>query len=311
MTGDLRAQIPSPHLDTALGPPREPRWAGVRPEITPARAAAIREKRAYERALASGVFERAADANAFSAACRDARPLFLAAHVPVLAELHVRALRLFATLLLVHKRGRDGVLLTHVEIADALGTSVSSARRAMVALLERGYVHVLAPAFELHGAASSRRGNVYAVPDAVLAGIARVRDLLKSEQASGTVPGFERDRSDSSHRPAGPGPAAPAEIASSPCATTGCAQPDPEIDGSGTAPAADSLPVARQGETRGASPEAPDGAGDELDARWREVAALAAEGNTFAAELMRERALERARRAAYARRNGGGDGETN
>lgn len=182
------------------------------------------------------MFERAGDARAFRAACSDARPLFLAAHVPVLAELGARALRMFSALLLVHKRGHAGVLLSHGDVAEALACSVSSARRAMVALLERGYAYVVAPAFVVHGAASSRRGNVYAVPEAVLASIERVRLLLKNEQASGTASEQEHKRSDSSHRPAGPCPVATVETANAPCVTTPCGQP--EVDPESTVSAA-------------------------------------------------------------------------
>jgi hypothetical protein len=305
VTGDLRSQILPSHLDTApIGPPREGRWAGTRPEITPARALAIREKRAYEEALKTGVFDRAAKAEALIVACHQAQPLLLAQYAPVLRELCARTLRLFSALLLVHKRGHEGVLLTHAQMAECLGASVSSARRSMATLLGRGYVMVVAPDFERHGAASSRRGNVYAVPGPVLASIEKVRALFKLEQASGTALGEEYQRSGSRHRPPDAKREAAGENAYSPSPVTPCAQvrnpPTAVVESAArtvdfiaAAPAAASVPavpVARQVATRSAAPEAQDGDG------FDEMRRLAAEGNAFAVEMLATLERDRLRR---------------
>jgi hypothetical protein len=297
VAGDLH---PPSYLDTAIGPPRGGRWGGTRPEITPARAAAIAQKRAYERAKAEGAFDHAATPAAFLAACRDARPLVLAALIPALAELAPRALRLFAALSLTHRRHGGGPLLTHAVVAEGLACSVSSARRAFVQLLERGYAWVVAPDFEQHGAASSRRGNLVGIPPNVLDSLERARALFKLEQASGTDSEQESKPSGSSQPPGGLARPEPAALVRALCPSAACGQTETASPVVGPAAPARTAgrPVAAVGPvrpipTRTAPPEGLGGDG------FDELRALAAGGDTFAAELLAQIDRDRQRRVAF------------
>jgi hypothetical protein len=268
--------------------------------------------------VADGLIARAAAAGAFLAAANDAQPLLLAHHVPVLRELSQRALRLFAALLLVHKRGHDSVLLTHADVATAVTASESSARRAMGELLHAGYVAVVAPAFvpndpalgrELalaRKAPHSRRGNVYAVPDAVLGGIRRVRSsLVKLEQASGTASEQEHELSGSSQPPGGRARPEPAALVQALCPVAPCGQTEPaspvsvsaaptKIDCLAARRSAPAVgPGTRQAETRSTSPEGLGGDG------FDELRSLAASGDTFAAELLAQIDRDRQRRSRF------------
>lgn len=299
VAGDLRSQIPSPHLDTHIGPPLTGRWGGTRPDITPARAKATAEKRTYARELHAGTFRHVAGAAAFARVWRQTSALEAIAADASLATLAPRVAQLAGVLRALGEQGEGAPLLTHAELAAGMGTTVATARRAMAVLVAAQRVAVV-PFFDPNDAAltrthetraealarkvpHSRRGNLY-------------RPLLtasfpQNEQASGTVLVLEHERSDSSHRPARSSVPTTAESMSVGIAAHACGKP--EGRGTKAASPADALPVARQAETRGDAGTAPDVGGVE------QAAALIAELAVLTTRY--ERSTEAERTAEYLR----------
>jgi hypothetical protein len=277
VAGDLHSQNPAPHLDTHIGPPLAGRWGGERPDITPARAKATAEKRAYARELHAGTFRHVAGVATFARVWRATSALQAIAADASLATLPPRTAQLAGTLRALGEQGEGYPLLTHAELAAAMGTTVATARRAMAVLVAQKRVAVL-PYFDPNDPAltvthearvealarkapHSRRGNLYT-------------PLLNStcpqnEQASGTVLVLEHERSGSSHRPARSSVPRPAESVSVTMAVHGCGRPEGR-QAKAESPA-DALPVARQAETRSVAGTAPEVGGVE------EAAALIAE----------------------------------
>lgn len=272
VAGDLHSQNPAPHLDTDApgGAPREGRWGGERPDLTPARVHAIAEKRAYARELNAGTFQNVAGGGAFARAHDHARPLLAVAEDESLATLPARALRLLAAL---RDLGEQGALLTHAELAQGMGATVATARRTVALLVAQKLLRTV-PYFDPNDPAlcrthegrlealarkapHSRRGNLYAP--------LLTTSAKKHEQASGTVPTLEHGRSGSSQPPPRTCPRSGGGDRERSMAVHGCGQRVPEGRQAKAESPAAALPATRQAETRNVAQKAPDvGGRDEI-----------------------------------------------
>lgn len=251
-------------LDTAVGAPRERRWGGQRPPITPARAKAISERReflAHQDELADYARELPDVARLELVSARDVDLAIGAA-----GELAPLSLRLLWRIALVQLLGFGGIAVTYAALGAAVGASERCVRRAMKKLVGYGSVVRVCQVFEQHGAASSVRCTAYKLAPGVLCLLGGIATRPTFGQASGTVSAAEEPFQGSScssgvsARPplTRPASAAPSAVSVSPSGTVFYRTAVP--DGSSRRAGAGT----RQGATRSAPPEAPDGDGVEL-----------------------------------------------
>lgn len=285
----------------------EPRWQGGRPEITPRRAAAIADKRRWgdrrePHAHVRKLLARCVRGELVLESLRNgeldaiATELVIAA-LPSAITMRMRwrhATALHRLVNACHRFEAPGVIATRSELGELVGVRARQAFNVLMELVKLGALPAPQPMYEPRGAVTSRRENAWTLTPLLYDLLAsspaaedRARPRQKNCLASGTVPGESLISEDLDLvRPPGVEPGAARR-------TSDLSLPGSPVDNAGHAAPAAPCPAPaspRSGETAqsGRSDDSPLAA---------HLAALAAAGDTFAAETLADMRRDRELRA--------------